>query len=297
MDAGHGDPEWICSREKPQYDKLFQTLNPIDGKVTGAGTRPTRLMTQLSHVRHPHATVVTIDRALEAYLSSSNTCTLLTELCLAFNDHHVTDDESTQSDEARINKVTEALSVMSRNCSLLAQVCINESDALTRDRVSSAVSIHSVHDSLALEDRESRFDCIGSVKSHKLDTDNEDSDTDINDVPNYKINENNDQSILFHLITGIKILILIITNMISALIMVNVLFMALVYTLTGKPYIEYSIEQTPSSWFDHLKTKLYGPSEDVYRVYTLFDFILENKWIDFIIYSFDSYNNTSTVSL
>ncbi|VVC93841.1 unnamed protein product [Leptidea sinapis] len=37
-DAGHGDPEWICSREKPRYDQLFQALGPVDGKLTGAGT-------------------------------------------------------------------------------------------------------------------------------------------------------------------------------------------------------------------------------------------------------------------
>ncbi|CAH2985757.1 unnamed protein product [Chilo suppressalis] len=39
VDAGHGDPDWICSKEKPRYDQMFQSLNPIDGKVTGAAAK------------------------------------------------------------------------------------------------------------------------------------------------------------------------------------------------------------------------------------------------------------------
>lgn len=37
MDAGHGDPEWIVNKERYKYDALFDTLSPVDGKVTGAG--------------------------------------------------------------------------------------------------------------------------------------------------------------------------------------------------------------------------------------------------------------------
>lgn len=37
VDAGHGDPEWIVNKERYKYDALFDTLSPVDGKVTGAG--------------------------------------------------------------------------------------------------------------------------------------------------------------------------------------------------------------------------------------------------------------------
>jgi hypothetical protein len=37
VDAGSGEPEWIVSKERYKYDALFDTLNPVDGKVTGAG--------------------------------------------------------------------------------------------------------------------------------------------------------------------------------------------------------------------------------------------------------------------
>lgn len=37
IDAGYGEPEWIVSKFKPQADKIFDSLSPVDGKVTGAG--------------------------------------------------------------------------------------------------------------------------------------------------------------------------------------------------------------------------------------------------------------------
>ncbi|CAH0760800.1 unnamed protein product [Diatraea saccharalis] len=47
VDAGHGDPEWICSKEKPRYDQIFQSLNPIDGKVTGAAAKTEMVKSKL----------------------------------------------------------------------------------------------------------------------------------------------------------------------------------------------------------------------------------------------------------
>ena len=37
IDAGSGEPEWIVSKERYKSDAIFGTLNPVDGKVTGAG--------------------------------------------------------------------------------------------------------------------------------------------------------------------------------------------------------------------------------------------------------------------
>lgn len=37
IDAGYGEPEWIVNKEKPKYEEMFNTLSPIDGKITGAG--------------------------------------------------------------------------------------------------------------------------------------------------------------------------------------------------------------------------------------------------------------------
>lgn len=37
IDAGAGEPEWIVNKERDKYDAIFKTLNPCDGKITGAG--------------------------------------------------------------------------------------------------------------------------------------------------------------------------------------------------------------------------------------------------------------------
>lgn len=35
VDEGYGEVEWIVSRNKPEYDELFNKLSPIDGKIPG----------------------------------------------------------------------------------------------------------------------------------------------------------------------------------------------------------------------------------------------------------------------
>ena len=37
IDAGSGEVDWICNRERVRTDGLFEALNPIDGKISGAG--------------------------------------------------------------------------------------------------------------------------------------------------------------------------------------------------------------------------------------------------------------------
>ena len=37
IDAGAGEPKWIVGKDRYKWDNVFDSLNPIDGKVTGAG--------------------------------------------------------------------------------------------------------------------------------------------------------------------------------------------------------------------------------------------------------------------
>lgn len=37
IDAGFGEHDWICDRDRGKTDPLFESLNPVDGKITGAG--------------------------------------------------------------------------------------------------------------------------------------------------------------------------------------------------------------------------------------------------------------------
>lgn len=38
VNAGVGEVEWVVAKDRYKYDQTFDSLNPIDGKVTGAGT-------------------------------------------------------------------------------------------------------------------------------------------------------------------------------------------------------------------------------------------------------------------
>ncbi len=44
INAGRGEVEWIISKDRHKYDAVFDTLNPIDGKITGAGEEFWRLL-------------------------------------------------------------------------------------------------------------------------------------------------------------------------------------------------------------------------------------------------------------
>ena len=36
-DAGAGDLEWIIGKKKSQYDVIFKSLNPVEGKLMTTG--------------------------------------------------------------------------------------------------------------------------------------------------------------------------------------------------------------------------------------------------------------------
>lgn len=37
IDAGFGEHDWICSRDKERTDIIFNKLAPVDGKISGQG--------------------------------------------------------------------------------------------------------------------------------------------------------------------------------------------------------------------------------------------------------------------
>lgn len=47
VDAGKGEPEWIVGKDRHKYDSLFQTLNPIDGKITGTSAKAEMVKSKL----------------------------------------------------------------------------------------------------------------------------------------------------------------------------------------------------------------------------------------------------------
>lgn len=47
VDAGFGEHDWICERDRTRTDGLFEALNPIDGKISGAGNCPLILLNSM----------------------------------------------------------------------------------------------------------------------------------------------------------------------------------------------------------------------------------------------------------
>ncbi|XP_043254802.1 EH domain-containing protein 1 [Colletes gigas] len=47
IDAGAGEPEWIVNKERDKYDSIFGTLDPCDGKITGAAAKSEMVKSKL----------------------------------------------------------------------------------------------------------------------------------------------------------------------------------------------------------------------------------------------------------
>lgn len=47
IDAGSLDKDWIVEKERPKYDEMFNTLSPIDGKITGAAAKQEMVKSKL----------------------------------------------------------------------------------------------------------------------------------------------------------------------------------------------------------------------------------------------------------
>ena len=47
IDKGRGEGEWVVSKDRYKYDEAFESLNPIDGKVTGAAAKSEMVRSRL----------------------------------------------------------------------------------------------------------------------------------------------------------------------------------------------------------------------------------------------------------
>ncbi|KAI5693263.1 hypothetical protein M8J75_012375 [Diaphorina citri] len=47
IDAGQGEPDWIVNKDRHKYDSIFSSLNPVDGKVTGANAKAEMVKSKL----------------------------------------------------------------------------------------------------------------------------------------------------------------------------------------------------------------------------------------------------------
>lgn len=253
VDAGHGDPEWICSKEKPNYDRIFQSLNPIDGKVTGAGTNM-----QILKYPEPRGTVL-LDRTLQIMHSATQNCTLLSELCIHL--HH------TNSDDPNFGKIVDALTVANETCSAVARCLVGargreDDDMSFREPVVESPSVSRCHSN---ED-DTPFDT----------SDDTASDTSADAAPSRKPPAReptaNTQSILNPLrlirtVFGVFEAIVVATvTVVLFMISSQLLFMLLAKAITGETYFEFSVEKTPNTWLEKAKSLTFGAEDEIVKL-------------------------------
>lgn len=289
-DAGHGDPDWICSKEKPQYDQMFQALNPIDGKVTGAGT-----MNTLTHL---HAGTLVIDKTLDALLSSTRSCSQLAELCMNFKD----EDDSDHKD-----KIVGALSVVAHSTNMIAQF-LNQSSSVLDECATSSLSIHSL-DTLAIEGPSRRtgsdhlsykgFECLADEDDDRPNCKNEfekpgfsddledvhDSDEESEDEPRaqntyykYAVAQCNQ---LFYVV---KFIVLVVLNILITIVVVELLFGTMVLAITGQPWFEFTVEKFPESWVDKVKLVAFGPETETVKIQSVIELFYRHNFVNILKY-------------
>ncbi len=47
IDKGRGEEEWVVAKDRYKYDEMFQSLNPINGKITGAAAKSEMVKSRL----------------------------------------------------------------------------------------------------------------------------------------------------------------------------------------------------------------------------------------------------------
>ena len=47
VNAGLGETEWVIAKDRYKYDAIFDTLSPVDGKVTGAAAKGEMIKSKL----------------------------------------------------------------------------------------------------------------------------------------------------------------------------------------------------------------------------------------------------------
>lgn len=306
VDAGHGDPEWICSKEKPRYDELFQSLNPIDGKVTGAGTQLSDMRT-LSLLLNTHTHLV-LDKALEALLSATHNSSLITDLCMRLK------DGDTDKHDDSFAKLIDSLSNSTENCKLITQFLVNAREAQVANfsgRESPAISIHSLNDNLTIdgagdrcEPRHTRYKDNGfqtktseaSNVHAEWNAEYDDSDTysssgsESQSAPRHNSNRNTGSS--RSLLTAVKFVVLLSLNIVVLLITAELVFVSLVYVLTGERHIEFCVERAPRSWLDKAKLVTFGPDQHAVRIQSFAELFYRDNIVHILKYFTEKLTNS-----
>lgn len=275
---------------------MFQSLNPIDGKVTGAGMQLSTLSLARLLIAHPHlrATLV-LDKALQALLLSTQHCSQLTELCMILknNEHKV------EPGAGDFDKIATALITSSETMNRIAQlvitnnVCYESSDESSlsihtfNETVVDDASIHNLNDASTTT--------LGKSSNPQKYAFSEDSDFDTEsygrDTPPSKLEiPKESRSFLSLVLCSIKFIFLLLINIFSICIMIQLLFTTTVYIFTQKLFLEFKAEKAPETWLEKATVAAFGSEEETIQIYNVFEvFYIHNivKFLKCLIEYFD----------
>lgn len=255
VDAGHGDPEWICSKEKPRYDQIFQALNPIDGKVTGAGTQLPYMFPTQPRRRNATSYHFAVHKALDALLSTTQNCSHITDLCLHLKD---------RDDNHSYTQLVDSLFSATQNCQLITQFLLSlEAAAVPSGCESPVVSIHSVTGSLdgdATDKRggdNPRYDGEADDSHDDSEADTQSESGRAPPRPAHRAGP---------LWTTVQFLVLLALNLVTLIITTEILFVSLVYVFTGERYLEFYVDSSPNTWWEKAKHVTFGLEQQPVRI-------------------------------
>lgn len=280
VDAGHGDPEWICSKEKPRYDQVFQSLNPVDGKVTGAGTQHSTLALARLLTAHPHLwTTLVVDKALQALLLSTQHCSELTQLYRLLK----TDENVVEPGAGDFDKIATALETSSQAMNRIAEF-IASNKICDQWFDESSVSIHTVNDTV--EDDTSIHNLTAAStntlgKSSNPDNYNFSKDFDTESygrvTPNNLEIPKESDSFFSHVLFTIQFIFVLLFNVISICITIQLLFTTTIYILTGELFLEFKAEKEPETWLEKATVVAFGSKEEIIQIRNVFEIFYKHN--------------------
>lgn len=264
---------------------MFQALNPVDGKVTGAGT--------INTLTHLHAGTLVIDKTLEALLSSTRNCSQLTELVMEFKD----DTDSDNKD-----KIVEALSIVAQSSNMIAHFLTHTRSAV--DDTMSSISINSL-DTLAIEgpSRNKSGDDISCKGFESLaDEDRPDFNTEYGDYFKDYILENEqdggskveppeqnntvpkETGFIRQMYSKVEVIVLLVLYVVATVVMVEFLIVMMVYAITGQHFFEFTVEKSPESWVDKAKLVAFGAEEETVRIQSVVELFYRKNFVNILKY-------------
>lgn len=293
-DAGHGDPDWICSKEKPNTDITFQSLNPVDGKVTGAGN-------------YPHATTApggALDVALEALLASARNSSLIAEMYMSTRD----DDNANTS---RLDAIVDTLSTATQNTRLIVRM-IDRARPQATEYASSSLAIRGLEtlaiDAPSLNHTETvqaiTFECFGNDtnsnygrRPHEPDSnsnvffrdDKSDDEQTLEETDSTKhfsnsVAKDEGRSYFHKLYDFIKLIVLLLLNVVTISVTVEIMFRSLVYIATGDTRIKFKVDRSPEGWLGKAKELAFGPQEELVTIDSFVELFYVDNYVSIIKY-------------